>query len=424
MPEIGLFEGIHFNPRKVNLENTILRLENLVSLLEYEKERIEDNRLLIKLVREVLEKKEKARNLITEWEKEGFLLRDTTPTIYIYHQIFEYKGIEYTRKGWIAPCLLEPLGEGKIYPHESTFSCGTEKHLHFLRAVQMNLTPVLVLYSDPEKRVDFLLAKETKRKPLLKVRDEMGSEHVIWPIKSRKILKLLSDIFLDRPLVIADGHHRYEASLRYRDEITIGRESERKREAYLFRLMTFSNVFDGGIVILPTHRHVIPLREPDWKSFYEKLSRGFRLRRMSIKAGIDTLPVLGEHSFGLYRGGDFIEIFTLKREDFLDEMDKDVPEELKFLDVVILHHLFFKKFLHLGPDDTIQYVRNAAAAIKEVRNQRCGFLFLLNPPSPFQVFEIAKTGKRMPPKSTDFYPKLVAGLLMMDVKSGNLITKP
>lgn len=424
MPEIGIFKGIYFNPEKVNLESTVLRLENLVSLLESKKEEKQDDRPIVRLTREFIEKTGKARDIIERWREKGILIKDSTPTIYIYHQIFELKGIKFKRKGWIAPCLIEPLAKGKILPHESTFSWGTKRHLDFLKAVRMNFAPVLVLYSDPKKNVDSLLDPETQKEPLLRVRDEMGSEHMIWPVKSRKVLKLLFETILDRPLVIADGHHRYEASLKYRNEITKKLAGGNKRNAYMYRLMAFSNVFDDGIVILPTHRHVMPQKKPDWTTFFRRVSRGFRIRKVPIEEGIEILHIFGEHSFGLYRGGKFIEILTLRKENYLNEIGEEIPREIRFLDVVILHSLFLEKFLNLSPDDTIQYIRNAEEVIREVKSEKGGFLFLLNAPSPIQVFEIAKAGRRMPPKSTDFYPKLVTGLLMMDIEEGSEVYLP
>ncbi len=421
MPEIASFRGFFFNPQRVSLEETVLRLESLVHYQREEGIREDDNRLLAKLAISVLREPHKTRNLIETWRKDGILVQDEKPTVYVYHQVFEHEGTTRVRKGWIAPCLLEPFEKGRIFPHESTFSWGTERHLRFIRAAKMNFAPVLVLYSDPERRIDFLLEPETQKKPLFEVRDEMDSTHLLWRIESDKILRFLYEIMLDRPLVIADGHHRYESSLLYMEETRRKKKNIHGMEAFLYRLMAFTNVYDDGVVILPTHRLVLPTKKPDWETFFSKLKGEFRVRSIGIEEGLETLHALGEHSFGLYRGGSSMEILTLKKDAYLDYFGELCGGDTRSLDVVILHRHLLERLLGITHEDKIVYLRHPQEGIERLKKGMNGFLFLLNPPSPVQVFELAKSGHRMPPKSTDFYPKLVTGLVMMDIVDGEVV---
>jgi len=400
------FHGIYFNPRKVEVENSIVRLERFANVLENPPQ----GNLLLYLLREgrTLAESEK---IFRGWLENGTLLKVPRPSFFLHREEFTHRGKRYERLGIIAAIRVVPFGEGIILPHEQTFYEGTRLYLDFMLRVGKNFEQVFVLYEDPSFVLSNYLFSVKERKPVLKVKDELSSLHTVWAIEDPEFSSLLKKSIGDQSLVIADGHHRYEASILYKS-LMKKKYTTLDDAPFYYRLLNLINVFDSGVIILPTHRIYTGKVIDDFN--FDKLKEKFNIEEVPLPKLIPLLEAKGKGYIGFYKGGDKGYLIHLKNLSLFDEILPGLPSEYKMLDVVILHDVLLRNLFKIN-EEQLQYVRNAEDAILKVKRKEATFTFLLNPPEPFQVKKVAEMGLRMPAKSTDFYPKLVAGLLFFDL---------
>ena len=376
-------------------------------------------------------------SLWQEWKKNGTLAEEPKKSFYVYEQ--EYKlpdGTAIRRRGFFAAVRLEDFSEGGIRAHEHTFAGPKADRFRLMRATNSNLSPIFCLYDDPERKTDRLLAEALEgQKPVTAEFD--GQTHRLWVISKSSTVKELVDAFGGKTLFIADGHHRYETSLLYRDEMRQAMGRKNGRQPFDYAMMYLNNIHDDGLVILPTHR--ILCKETclgvDTDEALEDLSENFdmepvklnadaleeealRLTHMLAKAG-KTHP-----AFILLLPKGRVYLLKLKPQVDVDELidEDDTPRPIKELDVSILHRYIINRAWLGNPeieldDQDVHYIKDAAEVLRRMMTCKYGVGFLLNPTRIEQVCSIAQGGLRMPHKSTYFYPKLVTGLVMRDLNS-------
>jgi uncharacterized protein (DUF1015 family) len=253
-----------------------------------------------------------------------------------------------------------------------------------------------MLYEDPDQRIDSSLEQHSAGRPDIQVEDEYGVQHTLWIVSDVRTIALIQSEMDSKKLIIADGHHRYETALAYRDET--------KSESAGFMPMTFFNLHSPALTILPTHRVLSNLPGFDVEALLNRAAEYFDI------AG------KGEITIGLFAGGRTTNL-VLKPSLDLAALMPDLSPNQRKLDVVILHRLILEKCLGITEDAVkkesyITFVRGADAAIKKVQAGRAQAAFLLNPTRLDQMRDIAYEGNVMPQKSTDFYPKVLSGLML------------
>jgi uncharacterized protein (DUF1015 family) len=369
-----------------------------------------------------------------EWRNQGVLLQDAQPAIYPYFQRFTAPdtGLDKERRGFIALGRLEDYSANVIYRHEQTLSKPKADRLELLRATRAHFGQIFVLYSDPAGELDTLVTCASQ--PEIEVEDEYKVLHRVWKIADPGAIALIADKMKEKKLIIADGHHRYETALAYRDErqamaASIGaggvsRDSSpapraTQDAAYEMAMMTFVNMDSPGLVILPTHRVVHGLDgfsaerfRTSAKAFFsvEEVDanigpeRAMGILRQAGQVGTAILAVTGDRAFLLDRpsgnGSGLFEGMSLRQQS---------------LDVVQLHRVILHGILGLSDESVrdqqnISYVRDAGEALSRVRQGSANVAFLMNAARMRQVRDIAFSGEVLPQKSTDFYPKLLSGL--------------
>jgi uncharacterized protein (DUF1015 family) len=369
-------------------------------------------------------KYEAAQQRIQKWLNESILSKDEEPVIFVSKQEFKVSGKTCIRIGLIAALRLYSYGENMVFPHEVTYKEPKTDRLNILRAVQKDLEPVFLIYSDPENiTVDFF-AEITKTKPVVDVEDSFGVKHAIWSVTDPKKLKFLRKAMNDKRLVITDGHHRYESALAYRDEM---REKGKWLEdsAFNFHMCYMVPVQEEGLVILPTHR----------------LLTASELTEDSVKEleGFFTISEVGptvedlesflkshkhEHSFCLYDGTQAYGLLLKDEKTASKLINAGCPKEACLVDVVILSDVVFRHVLKVGElrmDEHILYAESTKSALEKVDSGQAKLAFLVNPIDPETVWQIAQKNWRLPEKSTDFYPKPVSGLTMMDISPEEML---
>ncbi len=354
-----------------------------------------------------------------DWRKTGVLQQDSHPSLYRYSQTFKVPGSQSMaeRRGFIGLGKLEDYSAGVVFRHEQTHTKPKADRLDLLRATRAHFGQLFMLYSGAGK-VDALL--DSPAAPEIDITDEYGVAHRVWKISDAAVIDSVQKQMQDRKLIIADGHHRYETALNYRDERrTAGHIDATAPYPYDWAMMTFVDMDAPGLVVLPTHRVVFGLPSSALLHFPSEIRKFFNVEevdaaidgaratailRQAGKAGTALLAVTRERAFLLHTpksiGTAFFGNVSLRQQT---------------LDVVQLHKCLLEGCLHISEEairnqQNVSYFREASEALAQVADGMAQIAFLMNPVPVEQVRDIALAGEVMPQKSTDFYPKLLSGL--------------
>jgi uncharacterized protein (DUF1015 family) len=366
----------------------------------------------------------RAAQSFQEWRQQRIFLQDDQPSLYLYVQRFIAPGgtTETERRGIIALGRIEDYSAGVIFRHEQTLAKPKADRLNLLRATRAHFGQLFMLYSDPAAEIDGLL--QPAGNPGLETRDEYGVSHRVWKISDPSLVKQVQTKMRDKKLVIADGHHRYETALNYRNErrAAAGNTTPSPDAApasYDLVMMTLVNMDSPGMVILPTHRVVHGLPSFSVAAFREAASPYFSVDEVdpSVDA-VRSKVILREAG----RMGTALLAVAADRVFLLDRA-KLVPPEVfagwslrqQALDVVQLHKCILERVLGISEEairdqKNVRYIRDIDEAMAQVRSGAANVAFLMNPARMSQVRDIAFGGEVLPQKSTDFYPKLLTGL--------------
>jgi uncharacterized protein (DUF1015 family) len=380
----------------------------------------------------------RAAEFFRDWRRQGIFLQDTQPSVYVYSQSFAIPGggdREAERRGFIALGRLEDYSAGVVFRHEQTLAKPKADRLDLLRATRAHFGQIFMLYSDPAREIEGLRSLDSCSD--IETRDEHGVLHRVRRISDPGLIELVRGKMQDKKLIIADGHHRYETALNYRDErrsmaasaVVAGVPREHSSRAAVARsgenapyemvMMTFVNTDSPGLVILPTHRVVHGLSSFSADQFREKTRDYFGVEKVDprIDAGRATAILREAGRVGtalLAVSAD--RAFLLDRPKAFDsEFFAGLSLRQQALDVVQLHKCLLGGVLGLSEESirnqqNIRYVREPGDALAQVRRGEANLAFLMNPVRMEQVQDIAFAGEVLPQKSTDFYPKLLSGL--------------
>lgn len=373
----------------------------------------------------------------SEWKSAGVVRSFPYPALFAYFQEYEIPGspgTRRTRKGFIGLGKLEDYSAGIIFPHEETLRGPKEDRLKLLRQTRAHFGQIFMLYGDPARTVDSLLDRVAQALPQIRVTDEYGVAHSVWAIEDRETLDTICPFMCDKKLVIADGHHRYETSLTFRNECRTAKGvASGELPPYEKVMMTFINMENEGLTILPTHRLVSHLSEFNFKRFFIGLQEMFHLTGFKFFTRDEKVRKLAEfrqeleavgeviHTIGMYAGGTS-NFYLLKLKGTLDlsQWLPGISPRQHGLDVVLLHKLILERGLGISEADmrsekNVRYIREFEAGIEAVDRREAQLGFFLNSTPLNQVRDIAFAGERLPQKSTDFYPKLLSGLTMYSI---------
>ncbi len=365
------------------------------------------------------------------WIREGVLVRDTEPCFYPYFQEYTVPGTGHrrTRKGFIALGRLEDYSAGVVFRHERTLPGPKADRLELLRATRTQTGLLFLLYQDPERAIDRLVAEAARREPLVELTDENGVLHQLWALSDPEAIAAIAGQMAAKRLLIADGHHRYETALAYRDECRRAAGTVDPGAPYEKAMMALFNTEAQGLTILPTHRLVSGIAGFEFAALRERLATIFDWyaypfnesgeRETALTEFRRDLERQGEkrQAVGAYAGGGAFYLFLLKKEADLDHRLPDLTPAERRLDVVLLHRLILKQGLaitqaELAGEERVGYERNLKDALAAVDAGKAQLALLLNPAKIAQVAEAAFAGRVLPEKSTDFYPKLLSGLTL------------
>jgi uncharacterized protein (DUF1015 family) len=380
----------------------------------------------------------RAAAAFSDWEAKHAILQDPAPSFYAYTQEFTVPGTSErrTRRGFIGAGKLEEYSAGVIFRHEHTLSGPKADRLELLRNTRTHTGQLFLLYSDPQKRVDAILSEvEKSAPPATEVHDEYGVTHRLWVVSGPQKVSAIQSAMNDQKLVIADGHHRYETALNYRNERRAQAGSTDPQAPYERAMMSFINTRSEGLVILPTHRVIANVHDFSWASVRRYLEPWFstevfafadeaqketvranflsRLKAAATQRAIGVYPAAGDGQRAFY-------LLVLRPGADLAQLLPNVSPRQRDLDVVLLHEGILEPALGITPQSVtkeanLTYEREAANAVAAVDSGKAQLSFFLNACDVEKVVEIATANDVMPQKSTDFFPKLLSGITMYRV---------
>lgn len=345
----------------------------------------------------------RAARLMKQWIADRILVRDSTPSYYIYDQSFHAPdGKQYTRRALIASVKLEPFKKKVILPHEKTHAGPKIDRLNLMRACYANLSPIFSLYQDPNGEIEEIVAEFTKQnRPEVDCPEIFGSTHKIWLLDNVDSNKQIQDLFSSRPLLIADGHHRYETALTFRDEMT---ESVDYSNGYGSMMMNLVRMESSGLAVLAIHRLLSNLNSKQIDDAVASLPEKFDVH--SVDSLSNLMSKLNElkgksPAFGLYTN-DNIYRLLIPHSGNGNKLDVSIVQD------TIISELFKVESLA----EHISYTAYSEDAVSHVDGNTDSIAILMNPTPVEQVLDIAMEGLTMPQKSTYFYPKMATGLVL------------
>jgi uncharacterized protein (DUF1015 family) len=370
-----------------------------------------------------------AASTLKRWIGDGILQR-LRPATFLYTQTFHMGGRNFRRRGLVVRIQLEEFASGRILPHERTFPKAREDRLNLLAATRANISSVFGLYPSGNEELDALMAEVADRPPTLEAADDLGIVNQVRTVDSPAEISIIQQALEATRVLIADGHHRYETALEYRRRMRgslVGaalepprsREGERRdAQADDYVMMTLVAFDDPGLVILPTHRVIRQLSGEQIKAYESRIREKFYVEEFG-----DTATMLAQLKS---RGRGYIgaavrrirpAILHLRSQDYMPRALPDTHEQVRKLDVAVLHALILDELLGITPQmvrsgDNISYTIDGRVALDEVASGLVAGAFVLSPPTVYDVERVSNAGATMPEKSTYFYPKLQTGFLI------------
>ncbi|WP_022852877.1 DUF1015 domain-containing protein [Thermodesulfatator atlanticus] len=420
MNEIKPFYGWRYNSKKVPLEEVLAPPYDVVSPEEHRAYLQKNPYNVFHLeLGEILASDNEDENRYTrakalwdKWRKENVLVREKSPSVYLYRLKFSWEGKVFVRKGFISLVRLAPWEEKKILPHEKTFDKVTEDRLKLLRATCAQFSQIFCLYHD--QKLESISALESKASPLLQVKDPDGFTHELLQVSDPEVIACVQEVIGKGPLYIADGHHRYTTALRFMREMEKIYGSTPPR-CFHYMMMYLCPFEEPGLLVLPTHRLLnLPF---SFEEIAQKLSSWGDLEEVSIAQEKLSayLEDLKPYQFILVYE-DRLLLFTLA-PNLREKLSQVFPKEVASLPVAIFTWVMKEA---LGVDEAALKTQGKAFFMpwtsRIIENASGGkFGFLLAPTPVLALEKVANAGTVMPHKSTYFHPKILTGMVFFEI---------
>lgn len=364
-----------------------------------------------------------AGEVLDMWRNTGVLVHEIKPAVYIYEEEFNAYNKRSSVKGIIVRVKVEEFSKGVILPHEFTLSKAKADRFNLMKATNCNFSQIYALYMDEEHTTLKTIDRLSDRKPDQKFTDNDHVTHKLWIITDEKVIEKLVNDFADRKLYIADGHHRYETALNYRNycrENGISKEGDPQD----YQMMYLVDMQHPGLVVFPTHRMVRDLESFDKDEVLKGCEEYFDITKFTSVGNINSELAKqykqGKKAFGFYCGKGEWYLLVLKDIEVMADVLPDLSEASQQLDVSVLHSLILEKTMGIDKENmanqiNLTYTKFFEEAIMKVDKGEFQCSFILNPTRVTEIRDVAAAGEKMPQKSTYFYPKMITGMVMNDL---------
>ena len=426
MAEIKAFKGMTYNTElSGNLKELCCPPYDIIS----EKERKafiaanEYNVIRLELPKDGDDVYAEAGEILELWRDKGVLVHEEQPAIYIYEEEFNAYNKRRSVKGIIARVKIEEFSKGVILPHEFTLSKAKTDRFNLMKATNCNFSQIYALYMDSEHTTLSTIDALSQGDPDAKFTDDDHITHKLWVITDEEVIKKLTADFADRKLYIADGHHRYETALNYRDYC---RENgiSKPGDPQDYQMIFLVDMEHPGLIVFPTHRMVRDLKKFDKKAVIEECADNFEITRYGDVSNMNHELLkqykAGNKAFAFYVGKGEWYLMVLKDLAVMDKALPNLSAASRQLDVSVLHTLVLEKTLGIDKENmanqiNLTYTKFFEEAIMKVDSGEFQCSFILNPTRVTEIRDVAAEGEKMPQKSTYFYPKMITGMVMNDL---------
>ena len=417
MATVRPFQGIFYDPHRVDLSRVVAPPYDVISPADQRRYYQQDPHNVVRLIAGEVHaadtpednKYTRAAGFFRQWLADGILHQESSPGLHVYRHRFvdPTDGRQRERQGILGVVELEPFGRG-VLPHEQTHARAKADRLSLTRAVVANLSPVFALYEDPQSAVRPVIATAVAESPRLSITGEDGDQHTIWSINGAERFHKLAEVFRTSRLYIADGHHRYETALNFRNKQRVDHPDAPPDAAFNYVLMLLVDMADPGLTILPTHRLLHDFERFD-PALVDRLARRHRVIPRRDRA--ELLAAMQEPT-----ASHRIGIAVTSTRATVDIGSADAADPVSRLDVSVLHREILQRELGLEPDELeseryLSYSRDVATLLDRVETGAGQAAFLLRPPAVSDVVDVARAGQVMPQKSTYFFPKPASGIV-------------
>jgi uncharacterized protein (DUF1015 family) len=434
MATIRPFRGIRYNPQKISDLSTVVsqphdrvrhglqdryyeqspyNIARIIKGKEYDDDGEQNNVYT------------RALDYYRSWLRDGILMREDAPALYVLRQTFTLPGGRTrTRRALIAALELTHFDEGTVLPHERTLAKSMSARLNLLHTTAANFGCVFMLY--PGGGINDLLDLAIAKQPALEMRELFENEvhQQFWAVTDPEVLAaVVEEMTPRRNLIIADGHHRYETALKYRDEMRTLYPDAPANAAFNYRLVALVSMDDPGLVILPTHRLVRAHSTMKSTEILEKAKEYFEVTPVADRQSLEEALIIGQGPhpkpfFGFHDGSS--AVLTLRSPDIMAHLLPDRAPDWRMLDVAVVHELFIERVLGISKKEMsqnrhVEFLRDPQMGYDAVARGKADCLLVMNPTRIAQVQACTAAGERMPQKSTDFYPKMISGLVALPV---------
>ncbi len=359
-----------------------------------------------------------AAQTLTVWKESGILVQDEKPTIYAYYQYFNlhHKKKTFCRKGFIALIEASSWEEKIVLRHENTIPGAVNDRIELLKSTAVNSSPTHGLYSDRNFELEYYM-DEAMNNPIYDVEDYQGVREVLAKIDEPEVIEKFVANLKGKKVILADGHHRYEASIAYRQWRKEQNPNHNGQEPYNFHMMYLTNLESDDLRILPTHRLIKNIENWDENAFLAKLEQYFDCKEVEDPSTVEDVIAGKKHCFGILLKDKFLKT-KLKTDP--QQMSWSFEPMIKDLDVTVLHYYIIDKCLGIKGKDQRQsphlaYERSFSDSLQAVQSQTANVAIVTNEISIDTVKKVCYSGNVMPQKSTYFYPKALCGLVFAQV---------
>lgn len=369
---------------------------------------------------------ENVGKVLNNWKKDGILIQDILPAIYVYYQYFSLAGSDktYCRKGFICNIRIYDWHEQVMLRHESTMPHSVQGRLEILDKTQLNVSPTHGLYTDPEREIEQYL-DDSMKYPLYETEDYQGVRDVMSIIQDTSVIRRIMQVMKKKQIILADGHHRYSGSLQYMKLRKGLNPNHTGTEGYNYHMMFLTNTEAEDLRILPTHRLVKGLPDFSEEWLLQRLQEDFIVKNVDNAPDVNEVILGKKWAFGLLVAGNAYKI-RLKPEK-IEEIYWNFPDEVKALDLTVMHYFIFEKILNIPGRRQVNarnilFERNFTECLREVIQGEAQFAVITKDISIDTVKKVCYSGYTMPQKSTYFYPKVINGFLFSSINDNEFYT--
>ncbi len=367
-----------------------------------------------------------AAHLLLQWKNEGVIVQEKLPSMYVYYQFFKLAGSpkEYCRKGFICFIRAYDWNENVILRHENTIPKSVNDRIELLEKTELNVSPTHGLYSDDsfalEKYMD-----EAITQPLYECEDYQGVRDVLAAINDATVIQKFIDLLSNRPIILADGHHRYEGSVFYKNKKAHANPQHTGNEGYNFHLMYLTNTEADDLRILPTHRLIHGIKDFDEENIIHKFHSYFDVKEIEDADTLNEIIVGKKWAFGILLKNKTLKVRL--KPDALAAIKWHFPDEIKALDLTVLHYFIIEKILGIHgkeqrESENISFDRSFSDCLTKVISGEAQMAIITQEVSIEEVKKVCRSGYTMPQKSTYFYPKVICGFLFGSIKEDEFQT--